>query len=108
MSYHTDENDDKNANIQWHQIEGLTKASKFDNVISGFLCNFRLDNGEQLLYFLNIEDFNRFRNDVNKRSINIMDIVLYGGIKIDGTKKRINYKWNLDEFLKSQSKVYPL
>lgn len=108
MSYQTDEDDNKNANIQWHQIEGLTKASKFDNVISGFLCNFRLDNGEQLLYFLNIENFNKFRNDVNKRSMNIMDIVLYGGIKINGTKKRINYKWNLDEFLKSQSKVYPL
>lgn len=111
LSYHTceqDEKDKKNANIQWHQIDGLTKASKYNNVVAGFLCNFRLDNGEQLLYFLHIKDFNRFRNDANKKSINIMDIVLYGGIKINGIKKRVNYKWDLDEFLNSQSKVYPL
>lgn len=111
LSYHTskkDEEDKKNANIQWHQIEGLTKASEYNNVIAGFLCNFRLDNGEQLLYFLHIKDFNRFRNDIKKKSINIMDIVLYGGIKINGTKKRVNYSWDLDDFFENQSKVYPL
>lgn len=111
LSYHTSKEDEKNnksANIQWHQIEGLTKASEFENVIAGFLCNFRLNNGEHLLYFLNIKDFNRFIHDTNKRSINIMDIVLYGGIKIEGTKKRVNYRWDMDEFFKAQSKVYPL
>lgn len=108
LSYQTSKEDDKNANIQWHQIEGLTKASEFNNVTAGFLCNFRLDNGEQLLYFLNIKDFNRFKKDTNKRSINIMDIVLYGGIKINGVKKRVNYHWDLSDFFEGQSKVYPL
>lgn len=111
MSYHTCENDEKekkSANIQWHQIVGLTKASECDNVIAGFLMNFRLDNGEQLLYFLSIKDFNRFRKDTDKKSINIMDVVLYGGVKINGEKLRVNYRWNLDEFLESQSKNYPL
>lgn len=111
MSYHTCENDEKekkNANIQWHQIDGLTKASEYDNVIAGFLLNFRLDNGEQLLYFLNVKDFNKFRKSVNKRSLNIMDVSLNGGIKISGEKLRKNYRWNLDEFLESQSKNYPL
>lgn len=111
VSYHTsakDEIDGKSANIRWHQIEGLTNASEYDCVIAGFLLNFRLDNGEQLLYFLNIKDFNKFRKDTNKRSMNIMDIALCGGIKISGEKKRVNYNWNLDELLKSQSKIYPL
>lgn len=111
VSYHTCESDakeKKSANIQWHQIEGLTKASEYDNVISGFLLNFRLDDGKQLLYFLNINDFNKFRKTTNKRSLNIMDISLNGGIKIDGERLKINYRWNLDEFLKSQSKIYPL
>lgn len=111
ISYHTCENDEKekrNANIQWHQIEGLTKASEYDNVTAGFLLNFRLDNGEQLLYFLNIKDFNKFRKNTNKRSLNIIDISLNGGIKINGEKLRKNYRWNLDEFLEFQSKVYPL
>jgi penicillin-binding protein-related factor A (putative recombinase) len=111
MSYHTcanDEKEGKNANIQWHQIDGLTRASEYDNVVAGFLLNFRLDNGEQLLYFMNIKDFNKFRDGSNKRSLNIMDVSLNGGIKISGEKLRVNYRWNLDEFLKSQSNMYPL
>lgn len=111
LTYHTsrkDEEEGKVANIKWHQIEGLTKASEYDNVIAGFLFNFRLDNGEQLLYFLNIIDFNEFRKNTNKKSLNIMDVSLSGGIKINGEKMRVNYRWNLDEFLESQSKVYPL
>lgn len=108
MSFQKNKDDDKNANIQWHQIDGLTKASEFDNVIAGFLCNFRLDNGEELLYFLNINDFNKFRKDTNKRSINIMDIILSGGIKINGVKKRVNYHWDLNGFFESQSYIYPL
>ena len=111
LTYHTSEEDEKekkSANIQWHQIEGLTKASEYDNCIAGFMFNFRLDNGEQLLYFMNIKDFNRFRQSTNKKALNIMDISLNGGVKIKGEKLRKNYRWNLDEFLKSQSKIYPL
>ena len=111
LTYHTskeDEKEKKSANIQWHQIEGLTKASEYDNCIAGFLLNFRLDNGEQLLYFLNIKDFNKFRKSSTKKSFNIMDVVLCGGIKINGEKLKVNYRWDLNEFLESQSKAYPL
>lgn len=111
LTYHVneqEEKDGKSANIQWHQIEGLTKASEYDNCIAGFLFNFRLDTGEQLLYFLNIKDFNKFRKSTTKKSLNIMDIVLCGGIKINGAKLKVNYRWDLDEFLKSQSKLYPI
>ena len=111
LTYHTckkDEEEEKNAMIQWHQIEGLTNASKYDNCVAGFMFNFRLDNGEQLLYFMNIKDFNKFRKGTNKKSLNIMDISLNGGIKIKGEKLRKNYRWNLDEFLESQSKNFPL
>ena len=111
LTYHTnieDEKEKKSANIQWHQIVGLTEASEYDNVIAGFMFNFRLDNGEQLLYFMNIKDFNKFRKNTNKKSLNIMDISLNGGVKIKGEKLRVNYRWNLDEFLNSQSKIYPL
>ena len=111
LTYHTSEEDEKygkSAMIMWHQIKGLTKASEYDNCIAGFMFNFRLDNGEQLLYFMNIKDFNRFRMNTNKKSLNIIDISLNGGIKINGEKLRKNYRWNLDEFLESQSKIYPL
>lgn len=111
LTYHTcekDEEDGKSSNIQWHQIVGLTKASEYENCIAGFMFNFRLDNVEQLLYFMNIKDFNKFMQSTNKKSINIMDIVLNGGVKINGEKLKKNYRWNLDEFLENQSKLYPL
>lgn len=111
LTYHTskqEEEDGKKVMIMWHQIEGLTNASEYNNCIAGFLFNFRLDNGEQLLYFMNIKDFNKFRKSTNKKSLSILDISLNGGIKINGEKLRKNYRWDLDEFLKSQSKVYPL
>lgn len=111
LSYHICEEDEKEkkfANIQWHQIIGLTKASEYDNCTAGFMFNFRLDNGEQLLYFMNIKDFNKFRKSTNKKSLNILDVSLNGGIKINGEKLRKNYRWNLDEFLEMQSKVFPL
>ena len=108
ISYQANQDDDSNAIIKWHQIEGLMNASTYLNVIAGFLINFRLDNGEQFLYFLNIKDFNKFIKSTNKKSLNIMDIVLYGGIKINGKKLKVNYRWDLDEFLQSQSKLYPL
>lgn len=111
LSYHTceeDEKEKKSAKIQWHQIIGLTKASEYDNCTAGFMFNFRLNNGEQVLYFMNIKDFNRLRLSTNKKSLNILDISLNGGIKINGEKLRKNYRWNLDEFLETQSKIYPL
>ena len=109
LTYHTskeDEKEKKSVNIQWHQIEGLTKASKYQNVIAGFLINFRLDNEEQLLYFLNINDFNKMKENTNKKSFNIMDAVLYGAKKIDGFKKRTRWYWNLEDFFKSQTNKY--
>lgn len=111
LTYHTceeDEKEKKSANIQWHQIIGLTEASEYDNCIAGFMFNFRLDNGEQLLYFIDVKDFNRFRLSTNKKSLNILDIALNGGVKINGKKLKKNYRWNLDEFLETQSKIYPI
>ncbi len=111
LTYHTceeDEKEKKSANIKWHQIIGLTDASEYDSCLAGFMFNFRLDNGEQLLYFMNIKDFNKFKKSTHKKSLNIMDVALNGGIKINGEKLRKNYRWNLDEFFESQSKIYPL
>lgn len=100
VNFQTDKNDKSQKMIKWHQIESLTKASEYRNIIAGFILNFRLDNGEQITYFLNIKDFNKMKQNINKKSFNIMDVVLYGAMKIDGTKKRVHWNWNIDSFLK--------
>ena len=57
---------------------------------------------------MNIKDFLKFKDSTDKCSINIVDISLNGGVRINGKKLRKNYRWNLDEFFKSQNKKYPL
>ena len=94
MGFQVDKEDKSSKMIKWHQIESLTKASKHENVIAGFLLNFRLDNDEQITYFFNIKDFNKMIENINKKSFSIIDIVLNGAIKIQGTKKRTRYSWD--------------
>ena len=48
-----------------------------------------------------------YRN-IGKWSFNEIDLLLYGGIKINGEKKRVNYRWDIGEFLETQSKNFPL
>ena len=101
IGFQIDSEDDREVLIKWHQIDGLTKASQYQNVIAGFLLNYRLDD-EQFVYFFNIKDFNKMKESIDKKSFNIMDAVLYGAKKVDGCKKRTRWHWNLDDFFKSQ------
>lgn len=95
---HSDE--EQNSMIHKHQILGLLKCSSYENVVAGFLLNFRLPENE-LTYFIEINDFKKMCDSINKKSFNIMDAVLYGAKKIQGNKKRTRWYWNLDEFFES-------
>ena len=93
--------DDKSSKmIKFHQIKSLTKMSEYD-IIAGFLFNFRDEkNNVERTYFQSITDFNKMMKEINKSSCNEMDLLLYNAIKISGERKRVHYKWNLDEFFK--------
>ena len=101
MGFQEDKNDKSSKMIKWHQIESLTKASEYQNIIAGFILNFRLNDDEQLTYFLDIRDFNKMKDAINKKSFTIMDSILYGAKKIDGFKKRTRWHWNVCEFFES-------
>ena len=92
--------EEQNKMIHKHQIEGLLKCSTYPNVVSGFLLNFRLSDNE-LAYFMEINQFQKMCQSINKKSFNIMDLVLYGAKKIDGFKKRTRWYWNLGEFFET-------
>ena len=95
--------------IHKNQILSLIEIGKYDNTISGFFFNFRdEEHNMERTYFQNIDMFMKMYRNIGKWSFNDIDLLLYGGIKIDGEKKRVNYRWDLDGFLISQSKVYPL
>ena len=89
---------DKNKMIKLHQIEALTNASKFEGVIAGFIFNFyNEDANTEATYFMDINKFNNFLNQENKKSINIIDIAKYGCIKIEQIKLRTHYHYRVGD-----------
>lgn len=95
------EKEDKGKMIKLVQIKGLSAIKNFKGANAGFVINFRdnenVHNDET--FFLHINDFNRFLKDSNKKSINKKDVITYGGIAIDKTLKKVNYKYNIKEAL---------
>lgn len=106
MSVQLDKEDKSSKMIKYHQVESLTKISNFDGAKAGFFLNFRDEkNNTERLYFIDITDFNKMMKVINKVSFNEIDIILNHGIKISGEKKRVHFRWDLDGFLQSQSKL---
>ena len=87
--------------IHKHQILALKDYSNYDNVVSGFIFNFRDDNNNiEVTYFQFISDFLIMIDSINKKSFNEKDLLNYNPINITGSKKRINYTWDIDGFLR--------
>lgn len=86
--------------IHLHQIEGLTEFSKYQGVVSGFVLNFRHSDGNEICYFQEICDFNSMIEELNKKSFNENDLRNNNAIIIEGQKKKVNYKYNIEKFLK--------
>jgi recombination protein U len=100
MSFERKKYENKSANIKYHQIESLTKAAKYDGIVAGLILNFRFeDKDAEITYFQSITDFNRMIGDLNKKSFNIIDLLKYNPIKIEQTKKKVNYTYNVAKFL---------
>ena len=81
--------------IKLHQIKSLTQANNFDNVIAGFVLDFRCGN----TYWISILDFNRCLADTGKKSINSKDVESHNGIIISKKIIRVNYKYDILELL---------
>jgi penicillin-binding protein-related factor A (putative recombinase) len=81
------------GNIKDKQIEGLTKASKF-NIECGFIANLK---GE--CYYLSIKDFNKFKSNTDRKSIPLT-YFKEKGIHIPSSKLKVNYRYDLGEVIK--------
>ncbi len=100
MNWQLNENDTSSKMIKYHQIESLIKFSKYKNVLSFFVFNFRdEDSGNQRTYFQNVEDFNRMINKIRRKSFDEIHLIQYGAIVVKGEKKRTRYFWNIKELL---------
>ena len=92
--------EEQNNMIHKHQIEGLTNASEFNNISAGFLLNFRDEkNDMERCYWQDVKDFNKMVESISKKSFNELDLLTNNAIKVDGTKKRIHYIWDIESLL---------
>lgn len=97
-----DENTRKKTSrlVKRHQIRSLTDFNEYDNVVSGFVFNFR-DESETVkrTYFQSIKDFNYMVSNIDKKSFNEIDLIKNNAIKIDGRRMIKNYSWDIESFL---------
>lgn len=106
VSFQRDKDDKNQRMIKYHQIKGLSKIAKYEGTIAGFIMNFRDEQRDmERSYFLRIEDFNNFRHTTTKNSINEIEIIKHGAIKIEGKKLRKYYIWDIDKLLKEITKI---
>ena len=92
--------------IHKHQILALRDFSTFENVVAGFVFNFRDEaNKMERTYFQEINDFLKMCKTINKKSFNEMDLIMANAVKLDGIKKRTNYTWNIEKILEFSMEV---
>jgi len=96
LSIQTDKKE-SGKDIKLNQIEGLLEADKCEGVSGGFIINFRLTNNT---YWLWIKDFQKFRDNSPKKSINEKDVVGNNAIPIGQSLKRIKYVYDIEKLLK--------
>lgn len=83
--------------IRQTQIDGLLKASKH-NLVAGLIVNYRNVNNDT--FFITIDDFVDMINSINKKSFNVKDCLQYGAIRIESTKKRTRFTYNIEKLIK--------
>lgn len=88
----------KNYQIKKNQILGLEKWSKY-LMNCGLIINFR--NKDNRTFYIPINEFIKYTSTLNKKSINIDDVLNMNPIEIENTLMRTNYKYDIDKFLKN-------
>jgi penicillin-binding protein-related factor A (putative recombinase) len=86
------EKTEKGKMIKLHQIEGLTKASQHEGIYAGLVLNFR---DTEHTYWLNIKDFNTFKENIDKKSINEDDVIKHSGILVPQKLKKVKYTYDI-------------
>ena len=91
-------NKDEQKIIHHHQITGLNEWNKFENIVCGFLIEFR---AIETTIFLDISDFNRLLEETEKKSFTIADLDNMGlpYLVIPQELKRKRYSYDLSPLI---------
>lgn len=88
--------EEKGKMIKINQIEGLSKSNKYENIFSGFLFDFR---ESEKTFWMGINDFLKFQEENNKKSINEKDIIKYNAIEVEKGKKKTRYVFSVKKLI---------
>lgn len=83
------------SNIRTSQIEDLSKANKFKNIVAGFFIEF---NEIDRAFFIKIEDFISFQKTSSRKSIPIKELEK-SGTEVEITKLRVNNRFNIKKMI---------
>ena len=88
------EDEENSKMLHQHQIKGLENASQYHGVFAGILIDF-LTSGTT--YYLPIQEFLKFYNDNDKKSIAEKDIKSLKSIIVDKKLLRTTYEYNINK-----------
>lgn len=84
------------SNIRKNQVDDLLAASKHRNVIAGIVVEFS-DLGQ--VYFMPIDLVSKWYFQSDRKSIPLQSFQNEPCIEIYGTKKKVNYRYNIEQFI---------
>ena len=82
--------------IRQNQIDGLLEASKH-NLVAGILVNYRNENNDT--FFITIDEFIDMMESIGKKSFNVKDLESIGATRVENTKKRTRYTYNIEKLV---------
>ncbi|MBQ0036828.1 MAG: hypothetical protein KBT35_07930 [Firmicutes bacterium] len=103
LTFWREDFDGKSFNIKRNQILGLSKFSKYENTVCGLVINFRSKELNDT-FFVYIDEFVKYTNQLNKKSINYNDVIKMSPIKVQCNKKITRYKYDIDKFINETKK----
>ncbi|MGG7077363.1 Holliday junction resolvase RecU [Clostridium sardiniense] len=84
------------SGIRKTQLEEMLKASKYKSIEPYFMFNFR---PLQKVYAVKVENVQAFIEKVERKSIPVKWCI-DNGIELEGIKKKVRFKYNLEEFFR--------
>lgn len=85
------------SGIRKTQLEEMLKASEYKNIKPYFMFNFRL---LQKIYAVKVENVQEFVTKAERKSIPVKWCI-ENGIELEGIKKKVRFKYNLEEFFRN-------
>lgn len=89
------------STIRENQIKSLIATEKYANIIAGLIVNF---SDKEECYFMPIKMAFKWFYQTNRKSIPIVEF-RDNCIQIDGYKKKVNYKYDVEKFINEAIKV---